>query len=268
MDNSVEKLVEEYAYEDVGSLKKFFKDCYELEVSEKEATKLVFHLFRDFLYRNKDEKTLGAVEVLIKKLGVDVNMPSDGGGSADRRDFMYEAAKAGSAKGAEMLMKNGYNASNYIEGKYPVCWYVKNGWSTEGQLEVLEVFKKYGFDKLEERDGDFHWTYVDFIPEGKRVVSNVKHLNVDDLQEIKKLSPVAFESLRSRISFNKEKAKSKLIEKLVELDCPTKDIISIVEKGTFCNWEALERDEVEYLPIYYDFLKSIKTQEQVVELVD
>ncbi len=250
MSNEVRYLIDG-TNEDAAVFRRFFKDCYELAVSEKDVIKIISELFDKYL-REEDDEILEAVELLIHKFGANINMPTNGGGTGDRRDFMYDAVKAGNAKAVKMLFENGYNGSTYIEGQYPIIHYV-NSWGRS--QEIRDLFKEYGYDHLKDKGSEY---YIDICndraweEEDNRVSTNMRYLKASDLRNIRNENPIAYKAISRRIRFMKEDAKNKLIAELFELGASVYEISTIITNGSFNDPEDFRK----HLPIYDVFMKK------------
>lgn len=251
-----------YLKREEPKLEKFFKDCYQAKVSEFDIMYNLFNLLASGLTRTDFEKkhqvshddVTKAIDIIIKKLNLNVNEPCYMG----RQDMMYHAIKYGSAKEVEMLFINGYDGTNYISGKSAEYYLERDFPEYEKKKEIFEKYK-YCYNKSHQGARDFE----SFEEAKERLKKNFKFLSSDDLEMISEQNPLAYSILGYFISFNEEKATSKLVTKLLDLQASAEDIKSIIENGDFIDYNAklpsrIVNGEREYkkLDVYDRFLKS------------
>lgn len=239
-------------------MKEFFKECYECKISEK---KLMDELFYTLMYRGNyydrlvsrnpkatKEEIGEAIYLLTRELKVDVNAPCCTG----RQDLMYHAIIDGTAKDVENLILNGYDGSNFISGKTAYEYLVREDYAPERD-EKIKLFKSNKLDKIENRS-ETEFEKYDKVRE--RQESNFKFLTAEKLEFIHNVNPLAYSILKPYIALNEEKAKTKLVEKLLDLNVSTKDLKNILKNGHFYNQGAYENGKLEYLQVYLDLLDS------------
>lgn len=136
--------------ENEPEIRKIFVDCYDFKMSEYDIMQKIFYLigggntYRNFKESNPSfsrEDLTNAIDCIIKKLNLNVNEPCYEGG----QDLMYHAIKYGTAHDVEILLKNGYDSSNYISGE-TVYGYLM--WDFPEYEEKKELFKRYGQNKI------------------------------------------------------------------------------------------------------------------------
>ena len=224
--------------ENEPEIRKIFVDCYDFKMSEYDIMQKIFYLigggntYRNFKESNPSfsrEDLTNAIDCIIKKLNLNVNEPCYEGG----QDLMYHAIKYGTAHDVEILLKNGYDSSNYISGE-TVYGYLM--WDFPEYEEKKELFKRYGQNKIK-KDSSTADKY-----KCKEVIDRQKsRLRVFDIKEFMILfrnSPVAREILRSGVSLNEDKATAKIVTKLVDLGISPNEIKSILENGSFTDFDA------------------------------